>query len=71
MQLLRWARLDKRYGVARPAGIYRTGIRWESFAQEFNSTPFQEWIVDGKQAGEVRSARGLTFLQVDNAGHMV
>ncbi|KAF9007860.1 Alpha/Beta hydrolase protein [Cyathus striatus] len=29
------------------------------------------WIVDGQKAGKVRSAKGLSFVTVDGAGHMV
>ncbi|KAJ9473663.1 hypothetical protein DIPPA_70071 [Diplonema papillatum] len=37
----------------------------------FNAAPEKPWAVDGKTAGVARTANGLTFLQVHNAGHMV
>ena len=40
-------------------------------AQAFNALSDTDWTVDGKAAGKVRSAQGLTFLQVYGAGHMV
>src|SRR6266571_7839349 len=39
--------------------------------KEFASQPLREWIVDGKKAGMMRSAAGLTFATVEGAGHMV
>ena len=38
---------------------------------EFVNAKFQNWMVDGMLAGEVKSGGGLTFLEVENAGHMV
>ena len=32
---------------------------------------FKDWMVDGKLAGEVKTGGGMTFLQVEDAGHMV
>jgi cathepsin A (carboxypeptidase C) len=37
----------------------------------FNAAEDHDWDVDGKKAGTARHAQGLTFLQVNNAGHMV
>jgi cathepsin A (carboxypeptidase C) len=37
----------------------------------FNAAEDHDWNVDGKKAGTARHAQGLTFLQVNNAGHMV
>jgi cathepsin A (carboxypeptidase C) len=37
----------------------------------FTAAPVLDWTVDGAKAGEVRSAKGLTFLRVFGAGHMV
>jgi len=37
----------------------------------FNAAPDHDWTVDSKKAGTVRTADGLTFLQVNGAGHMV
>ena len=31
----------------------------------------KSWSVDGNSAGTFKAASGLTFLKVDNAGHMV
>lgn len=40
-------------------------------ASEFAAAPRADWVVDGKVTGESRAAKGLTFLRVYNAGHMV
>ncbi|KAK3235151.1 hypothetical protein CYMTET_54635 [Cymbomonas tetramitiformis] len=45
-------------------------LNW-SGSSKFRGTPDQEWTVDSKAAGKVRSADGFTFLQVYGAGHMV
>jgi len=45
-------------------------LDWEH-KDKFNAAPDQAWSVDGKQHGDVRSANGLTFLRVFEAGHMV
>jgi len=37
----------------------------------FNAAADHDWNVDGKKAGTARTAKGLTFLQVNKAGHMV
>jgi len=37
----------------------------------FNAALDKPWVVNGKQAGIVRSYEGFTFLQVFEAGHMV
>lgn len=37
----------------------------------FNAAPVTSWTTKGTQAGEVRTANGLTFLRVFGAGHMV
>jgi cathepsin A (carboxypeptidase C) len=37
----------------------------------FNNAVDHDWNVDGKKAGTVRTASNFTFLQVNNAGHMV
>ena len=42
-----------------------------SGATEFAAAPTTKWAVDGAAAGEARAARGLTFLRVYDAGHMV
>lgn len=33
--------------------------------------PFKDWNVNGRLAGSVKSAAGLTFIEVEKAGHMV
>jgi cathepsin A (carboxypeptidase C) len=37
----------------------------------FNAADDHDWEVSGTKAGTARHAQGLTFLQVNNAGHMV
>lgn len=49
---------------------WTTALEW-SGREMFAAQPLREWIVDGKTAGSVRSAKGLTFLKVEGAGHMV
>ncbi|KAJ7596544.1 serine carboxypeptidase [Mycena floridula] len=44
-------------------------LEW-SGKEEFNALPLREWTVDGKRAGLTRSAKGLTFATIDDAGHM-
>lgn len=39
--------------------------------QEFVSQPLRNWVVDGKEAGVVRSSGPFTFATVSGAGHMV
>merc|ERR1711933_583255 len=42
--------------------------------KEFNSTQPVDWMVDGKAAGTIRQASGvtnMTFVRVFDAGHMV
>ena len=38
---------------------------------EFNKLDYTAWQVDNVEAGQVKSAQGLTFLRVYDAGHMV
>merc|ERR1711972_362578 len=38
---------------------------------EFNSEADKPFMVDGQQAGRIRSSNGLSFVQVYQAGHMV
>ena len=37
----------------------------------FDSAPFKNWTVSGHLAGSVKTGGGLTFIEVENAGHMV
>ncbi|KAK9765664.1 hypothetical protein K7432_005832 [Basidiobolus ranarum] len=39
--------------------------------KKFNNAKDTNWTVHGEPAGEVRTAKGLTFLRVFEAGHMV
>jgi len=39
--------------------------------EAFSSAKLREWFVGGKVAGVTRSAGGLTFATIHNAGHMV
>jgi len=52
------------------------GSRWLSgmtwFGQDaYNKAVETDWLVDNKVAGKAKSASGLTFLTVNDAGHMV
>ncbi|KAJ2824596.1 hypothetical protein IWW50_003260, partial [Coemansia erecta] len=46
------------------------GMDWSGKAK-FNSMQDKPWVVDNKQAGELRASGGLSFLRVFAAGHMV
>lgn len=37
----------------------------------FSTQPLVDWFVDGKVAGMKRSTNGLTFANIEGAGHMV
>jgi carboxypeptidase C (cathepsin A) len=37
----------------------------------FDNAPFKNWTVSGHLAGSVKTGGGLTFIEVENAGHMV
>lgn len=45
-------------------------MQWDG-AEAFAAAPVTDWRVGGKSAGTARAAKGLTFLEVDAAGHMV
>jgi serine carboxypeptidase-like clade 4 len=50
---------------------WTTKLRWAG-QTAFNNANYTKWVVDGKHlAGYARSAKGLTFLKVEAAGHMV
>ncbi|KAJ7596523.1 serine carboxypeptidase [Mycena floridula] len=49
--------------------MWTLALEW-SGKEEFNAMPLREWTVDGKRAGLTRSAKGLTFATIDDAGHM-
>lgn len=44
--------------------------QWKGHDQ-FNNAEFEEWIVDGKSAGQLRAYKNFKFLRVYDAGHMV
>ncbi|KAJ7053908.1 serine carboxypeptidase [Mycena amicta] len=44
-------------------------LEW-SGQEEFAQQPLSEWTVDGKRAGQTRSAGAFTFATIDGAGHM-
>jgi carboxypeptidase C (cathepsin A) len=45
-------------------------MQWDG-ADAFAAAPLTDWRVGGKSAGTARAAQGLTFLEVNAAGHMV
>lgn len=45
-------------------------LEW-SGKEKFSTQPLREWFVNGKSAGNTRSANGLTFATIEGAGHMV
>ena len=45
-------------------------MQWDG-AEAFAAAPLTDWRVGGKSAGTARAAQGLTFLEVNAAGHMV
>jgi pimeloyl-ACP methyl ester carboxylesterase len=45
-------------------------IQWTG-KEGFNQAPLSPLEIAGVEAGQVKTYGGLTFLQVDNAGHMV
>ena len=55
---------------------YLGGLEWTNTTKwsgqdKFNQAAFEDWVVDGAKAGEVKAYNLLTFLAVENAGHMV
>jgi len=46
------------------------GMAWKGKAA-FNAAPMKTWLVGRSPAGQVKSADGLTFVRVYQAGHMV
>ena len=45
-------------------------ISWSGMT-EFNKQPYSAWEISGIEAGQIKSYGGLTFVQVEDAGHMV
>ena len=55
---------------------YFGGLEWTNTTKwdgqaKFDQAPFEPWMVDNIQAGEVKNYGPLTFLAVESAGHMV
>jgi len=46
------------------------GMNWKG-KSAFNAAPFRTWRVGSQPAGQVKTAQGLTFVRVYQAGHMV
>ena len=57
--------------------IYLGGFEWTNSTQwkgqaEFRQATLMDWkLSSGKVAGQARSGGGLTFVEVEEAGHMV
>ena len=49
---------------------WTTSTKWAS-QSEFQAAKFKDWKVGGDKAGEVKAYGDLTFLSVNEAGHMV
>merc|ERR1712060_449148 len=45
-------------------------LEWDG-KKDFNDAPDADWQVDGKTVARLRTARGFSFMQVFDAGHMV
>jgi cathepsin A (carboxypeptidase C) len=45
-------------------------VEW-SGQQDFLATPYNEWMVNGKSAGQLKGFKNFSFLRVYDAGHMV
>lgn len=55
---------------------YLGGLEWAnttkwSRMEQFQKAPFTDWTINGELAGEAKTYGPLTFLEVENAGHMV
>ena len=55
---------------------YKGGLAWTSAMNwpgksQFNAKSFIDWNFNGKKVGASRSYSNLTFLEVENAGHLV
>lgn len=46
------------------------GLEWDG-KKDFNDAPDDDWQLDGKTVARLRTARGFSFMQVFDAGHMV
>lgn len=49
---------------------FTSNLEWTGH-EAFNDQPIKDWYVDGKVAGQRRSANGLSFVTFEGAGHMV
>jgi carboxypeptidase C (cathepsin A) len=64
------------YGKTDTACNYQGGIAmansipWSGM-KTFANTPLSAWSLGGAEAGQYKSSGGLTFIQVEQAGHMV
>lgn len=47
-----------------------TDLEWPG-QSAFHAAKNTTWTVDGEEAGSYKSAQGLTFLRIKDAGHMV
>jgi carboxypeptidase C (cathepsin A) len=50
--------------------VWTRELEWTGH-DTFSSQPLTEWFVGDKVAGTKRSANGLTFANIEGAGHMV
>jgi len=49
---------------------WTNGLSWPG-QSAFNNAPLTNWTVNGQVAGHVKTAKGFTLIEVENAGHMV
>jgi carboxypeptidase C (cathepsin A) len=49
--------------------MWTSNLEWPG-KTAFNESPFNNWTVQGKVAGYAKAAKGLTFLEIANAGHL-
>jgi len=50
--------------------MWTSQMAWPGQTQ-FNNAPLNDWTVNGQVAGHAKTYNGFTFLEVENAGHMV
>ncbi|AOW03211.1 Alpha/Beta hydrolase protein [Yarrowia lipolytica] len=50
--------------------MWTDALEWTG-AEKFGKAEIRNWTVNGENAGEVKTAKGLTYLRVYEAGHMV
>jgi len=50
--------------------MWTSGMKWPG-QTKFNNLPLQDWTYNGDVAGHVKSYQGFTWLEVEDAGHMV